>query len=60
MTARTPQPLAVILRLPAAIAAVTAAGLVCALVGDGLWDAVSWVALAIPIAVAAWGVARRG
>lgn len=30
------------------LAALTAAGLLCALFGDGLWDAVSWVVLAVP------------
>ncbi len=40
---------------PAAIiAAVTFCGLLSALLGDGIWDAVSWCALAIPLIVIAW------
>ena len=38
-------------RVPLALAVVSAVGLVSALVGDGVWDALSWVALGTPIAV---------
>ena len=33
---------------PVVIALLSAAGLVSALLGDGVWDAVSWIALAPP------------
>jgi hypothetical protein len=36
------------------LAAVTAYGLLSALFGDGLWDELSWIALAVPLAVIAW------
>ena len=39
---------------PLVLAVVTIAGLIFALVGDGMWDAVSWLALAVPLAVTAW------
>jgi hypothetical protein len=44
---------------PLAIGLVTTAGLAFALVGDGWWDWLSWLALALPIAVTAWYVWRR-
>lgn len=34
--------------MPLVLAAVTTAGLLAALFGDGAWDLVSWIALAIP------------
>jgi hypothetical protein len=39
---------------PAIIALIVAFGLVSALLGDGVWDAASWVALARPLAVMAF------
>jgi len=36
------------------LAVVTACGLLSALLGDGIWDALSWMALAVPLAVIAW------
>jgi len=46
---------------PAAIlAAITAYGLLSALLGDGVWDAISWVALACPLVVIARMLGRRG
>jgi hypothetical protein len=44
---------------PAAIAAVSLVGLVSALLGDGLFDAVSWAALAVPLATIAWALRYR-
>ncbi len=47
-------------KAPIALAVLTAAGLVSALVGDGVWDAASWVALATPLAACLWfGFFRR-
>jgi energy-converting hydrogenase Eha subunit A len=37
---------------PLAIGVITALGLTTALLGDGLWDWMSWAALALPVAVA--------
>ena len=36
---------------PLAIAVLSTVGLVSALVGDDIWDALSWLTLAIPVAV---------
>jgi len=49
-------------RWPLIIAIASVVGLVSALLGDGPWDALSWVLLAIPIAVAgvAWRRASAG
>ncbi|CAN5880937.1 hypothetical protein BH11PSE8_BH11PSE8_40800 [soil metagenome] len=44
---------------PIALALVTAIGLIAALVGDGAWDAASWIALGLPVAVCAWFGLRR-
>jgi len=37
---------------------VSAVGLISALLGDGIWDALSWVALTAPIAAVLWSVVR--
>ncbi|MBP6778480.1 MAG: hypothetical protein KA151_14650 [Piscinibacter sp.] len=39
---------------PIALAVASSIGLVAALVGDGVWDAVSWFGLGLPVAVSAW------
>ena len=45
---------------PVAIAAVSASGLVSALLSEGWGDAWSWIALGLPVAVGAWcGLLRR-
>jgi hypothetical protein len=36
--------------MPCVLALVSAFGLVSALVGDGIWDGLSWLALAAPLA----------
>ena len=41
---------------PIALGILTCLGLVAALVADGVWDAVSWIALGIPIVVVLWFV----
>ncbi|MPZ57193.1 MAG: hypothetical protein GEU91_11995 [Rhizobiales bacterium] len=38
--------------VPALLGLLSAAGLLSALLGDNLWDALSWIALSAPIAVA--------
>lgn len=49
-----------IFAVPTAIAALSLAGLVAALVGDGLWDAAGWLGLAAPFAAFFWTSRRRG
>jgi VIT1/CCC1 family predicted Fe2+/Mn2+ transporter len=44
---------------PIGIAMGAAVGLVLALIGDGVWDATSWIAVGLPIPVVAWFMARR-
>lgn len=44
---------------PAAMAILSAIGLVAALLGDDLWDALSWVTLGIPITVMTYFTLRR-
>jgi hypothetical protein len=44
--------------IPIAIAAITVFGLLSALLGDGLWDASSWIALAAPVGITAYYLCR--
>jgi hypothetical protein len=37
--------------IPICLCLITAAGMLSALLGDGIWDALSWVALVLPVAV---------
>lgn len=37
--------------IPVVLAVLSAAGLVAALVGDDLWDALSWLTLAVPAVI---------
>ncbi|WP_199699337.1 hypothetical protein [Oleomonas cavernae] len=43
-----------IFRVPTAIGLVSAAGLLSALIGDGAFDALSWAALGLPVALIGW------
>jgi hypothetical protein len=45
---------------PLVIALLTAAGLFAALLGDDVWDALSWVGLGVPAYLALKGLLRRG
>jgi uncharacterized membrane protein len=47
-------------RWPIVIGLVTAINLAAALLGDGAWDAISWLALAIPLLVIVGCIALRG
>lgn len=47
-----------IYRVPLILSLITLAGLLSALWGDGLWDAFSWIALAVPLLVIGWKYAR--
>lgn len=44
---------------PLAIAILSAVGLVSALLGDDIWDALSWLALTVPVVVILWYWLRR-
>ncbi|MXI49226.1 hypothetical protein GRW89_22205 [Pseudomonas moraviensis] len=44
---------------PIVIALLSAAGLFAALLGDGIWDALSWVGLGVPAVLAIKGLIRR-
>ncbi len=44
---------------PVVVALLSVAGLLLALLGDGIWDGVSWVVLAVPVALY-FGFIRRG
>ncbi|AJO81093.1 hypothetical protein [Pseudomonas sp. MRSN 12121] len=44
---------------PLFIAVLSAAGLFSALLGDGIWDALSWLGLGVPAALALRGLFRR-
>jgi hypothetical protein len=45
---------------PLALALLTALGLISALLGDGVWDVVSAVALGLPVLAGAWFGLRPG
>ena len=42
--------------IPVVIATISSLGLLAALTGDGVRDALSWIALAVPIAAVAWAM----
>jgi hypothetical protein len=44
---------------PVVVALLSAVGLLSALLGDGIWDGVSWAVLAVPVALY-FGFIRRG
>ena len=45
--------------LPTVIGLFSAAGLFAALLGDGIWDALSWLGLGIPAIIALSGLLKR-
>lgn len=45
------QTTAEIFTIPAVLALLGGAGLIFALVGDGIWDGLSWLALSVPIVI---------
>ena len=44
---------------PLFIAFFTTGGLLAALLGDGVWNVFSWIALAIPVAIVSWIFSRH-
>lgn len=49
-----------VFRVPVLLGAATAVGLLSALFGDGGWDALSWLALLVPVAAIGWAWQRAG
>jgi hypothetical protein len=45
-------------RMPVLLSVVSAVGLISALLGDGSWDVVSWVALGAQVGVILWYIVR--
>lgn len=45
--------------IPTVIAMLSATGLFAALLGDGMWDSLSWLGLGIPAAIALRGLLQR-
>ncbi|MPR02195.1 DUF4175 domain-containing protein [Pseudomonas sp. MAFF 212408] len=45
--------------IPLVIGVLSAAGLFAALLGDGLWDSLSWVGLGIPAVIGVWALIKR-
>jgi len=56
---RSPQTLRQIFAAPLVIGILSTVGLLAALIGDNVWDAVSWVSLAIPCVLFVFFVYRR-
>jgi hypothetical protein len=48
-----------IFRMPLLIGVVSTIGLASALLGDGMWDVLSWVTLGVPVALGVFFWARR-
>ncbi len=59
MSARRRFSLSEIFVWPLLLAIVTGVGLVAALLGNDIWDVISWIALLSPIAVTGWALAHR-
>ncbi len=55
---RKPQSLGDIFGIPLLLGVLSTIGLISALVGDGIWDGVSWLTLGAPIVVAAYCIWR--
>lgn len=49
-----------IFSIPIVLGVLSVIGLISALVGDGLWDGVSWVTLAVPILLCGYFFLKRG
>jgi hypothetical protein len=56
---RSHQTLRQIFAAPLVIGILSIVGLLAALVGDNVWDAVSWISLAIPFALFVFFIYRR-
>lgn len=56
---RPPQSLGQVFAVPLAIAVLSLVGLVAALTGDGARNALSWIALAVPVLAVIWAMRFR-
>ena len=54
-----PRSVRAVFAVPAAIALISLVGLVSALTGDGVRNALSWIALAVPVGAVAWAMRAR-
>ena len=45
--------------MPLVIGVFSMAGLLFALIGDGVWDRLSWLSLGLPVAIGTWFALRR-
>lgn len=44
--------------IPLAIGLLSAVGLSAALLGDGVWDSLSWIGLGIPASIGVWALVK--
>lgn len=56
---RSPQSLGQVFAVPLVIAVLSLVGLVAALTGDGARNALSWIALAVPVLAVIWAMRFR-
>ena len=49
----------IVFSVPLAIGLVSAIGLFAALLGEGAWDALSWIGLGIPVWISVRGLLKR-
>jgi hypothetical protein len=56
---RTRRSLSQIFAVPLLLGGLTTVGLIAALVGDGIWDGLSWLTLGVPVVVCLYYLARR-
>jgi len=59
LAVRNRRTLGQIFAAPIAVGALSIVGLLAALIGDGWWDAVSWLSLALPVLLYLFFVVRR-
>jgi hypothetical protein len=45
--------------LPVVIGVLSAVGLISALLGDGIWDAIAWIGLGIPALLGVWPLLKK-
>ncbi|MFJ2367539.1 hypothetical protein ACIPIN_28270 [Pseudomonas sp. NPDC087697] len=48
-----------VFEIPIVIALLSAAGLFAALLGDGVWDGLSWIGLGVPAMIGVRGLLKR-
>jgi hypothetical protein len=58
MISRQPRTVLEVFAIPLLLALVSVGGLVAGLLGDGIWDMLSWLALGVLLATVGWHVTR--